>query len=94
VHRVTHARANPDFSVDLRFEDGRQARVNLSEVVQAAPVAAPFRDPARFVRELTTIEGADVLRWSDQPCPFPTSSSARIPVSFRSSLTRSTRGPT
>ena len=66
MHRITHAQAHPNFSVDLRFEDGRQARVNLSELVQSAVIAAPFRDPARFVRELTIVEGGDVLRWSDQ----------------------------
>jgi hypothetical protein len=66
VHRITHAQANPDFSVELRFEDGQRARVNLSQVVQSAAVAAPFRDPARFVREMTIVEGGDVLRWSDQ----------------------------
>src|SRR5262245_21297500 len=42
MHRITHAQANPDFSVDLEFEDGRQARVNLSEVVESAAVAAPL----------------------------------------------------
>ncbi len=66
MYRVTGAQANPDFSVDLQFEDGRQARVDLSEVVQSAAVAAPFRDPTRFVRELRIVEGGDVLRWSDQ----------------------------
>ena len=66
MHRITHAQANPDFSVDLRFEDGRQARLNLSELVQSATVAAPFRDSARFVREVAIAEGGDVLRWSDQ----------------------------
>ena len=66
MYRITHAKANPDFSVDLSFEDGRQARINLSEVVQSATVAAPFRDAARFVRGLTIVEGGDVLHWSDQ----------------------------
>jgi hypothetical protein len=66
MHRITHAEANRDFSVDLRFEDGRQARVDLSDIVQSAAVAAPFRDPARFSRGLTIVEGGDVLRWSDQ----------------------------
>jgi hypothetical protein len=66
MHRITHAQANPDFSVDLSFEDGRQARVDLSELVQSAMVAADFRDPARFVRGLKIIEDGDVLRWSDQ----------------------------
>jgi hypothetical protein len=66
VHRITFARANPDFSADLRFEDGRQARVDLSEIVRSAAVAAPFRDAIRFVREVTIVEGGNVLRWSDQ----------------------------
>jgi hypothetical protein len=66
MHRITHAQANTDFSVDLRFEDGRNARVDLSELVQSAAVAAPFRDPARFVRELAIVENGDVLRWSGQ----------------------------
>jgi Protein of unknown function (DUF2442) len=66
MHRITHAQANSDFSVDLWFEDGRQSRVDLSEVVQSAAVAGPFRDPARFVLELTIVEGGDVLRWSNQ----------------------------
>jgi hypothetical protein len=66
VHRIVRAKANADFSLDLRFEDGRQARVSLSELVNAAPIAAPFRDPARFVGELVIAEDGDVLRWSDQ----------------------------
>jgi hypothetical protein len=40
--------------------------VSLSGVVQTAAIAAPFRDPTRFVRDLTVVEGGDVLRWSDQ----------------------------
>jgi len=66
LHRIIQAKANADFSLDLRFEDGRQARVNLSDLVGTAPIAAPFRDPARFVGELTIAENGDVLRWSDQ----------------------------
>ncbi len=66
MHRITRAQANPDLSVDLWFEDGRQARVDLSEMVRSAAVAAPFRDAARFVREMAIVEGGDILRWSDQ----------------------------
>jgi hypothetical protein len=66
VHRIIQAQANADFSLDLRFEDGRQARVNLSDVVESAPIAGPFRDPALFVGKLTIAEEGDVLRWSDQ----------------------------
>jgi hypothetical protein len=66
VHRIVQAQANADLSLDLRFEDGRQARVSLSDLVESAPIASPFRDPARFVDELTIAEDGDVLRWSDQ----------------------------
>ena len=66
MHRITHAQANPDFSVDLEFEDGQRARVDLSEMIGSAAVAAPFRNAARFVTALTIVEGGDVLRWSDQ----------------------------
>jgi hypothetical protein len=66
MHRIMHAQAHADFSVDLRFEDGRHARVNLSELVQAAAIAAPFCDSARFVGDLVIAEDGDVLRWSEQ----------------------------
>jgi hypothetical protein len=66
VHSIVKAQGNTDFSVDLLFEDGRQARVNLAQLVQTAAVAEPFRDAKRFVQELTIAEGGDVLRWSDQ----------------------------
>jgi uncharacterized protein DUF2442 len=66
VHRIIQAKANADFSLDLRFEDGRQARVSLSDLVETAPIATPFRDPARFVGEMEIVENGDVLRWSDQ----------------------------
>ena len=80
MHRIIQAQANPDFSVDLRFEDGQQARVDLSEVVQSAAIAAPFRDPARFVRNLTKAgtccAGAINSNCTPAACaiaPFPTS---------------------
>lgn len=66
MHRITHAQANSDFSLDLRFEDGRQARIDLSEVARSAAVAAPFRDAARFARDMTIAEDGEVLRWNDQ----------------------------
>jgi hypothetical protein len=66
VHRIGHARANPDFSVDLKFDDGRVARIDLAEMVESAAVAAPFRGPAQFVSALAIVEDGDVLRWSDQ----------------------------
>ena len=66
MHRIIQAKANPDFSLDLRFEDGRQTRVSLLDLVNTAPIAVAFRDPARFVGELTIAENGDVLRWSDQ----------------------------
>jgi hypothetical protein len=66
VHRITRAQANPDFSVDVQFDDGRRARVDLSEMIASAAIAAPFRNGARFVTALAIAEDGEVLRWSDQ----------------------------
>jgi hypothetical protein len=66
VHRITHAQANPDFSVDVQFDDGRVARIDLAEIIASAAIAEPFRSTARFVSALAIVEGGDVLRWSDQ----------------------------
>lgn len=66
MHRIVQAQANADFSLDLEFEDGRRARVSLWDLIESAPVAASFRDPALFVGEAKIREDGDVLRWSDQ----------------------------
>jgi hypothetical protein len=66
MHRIVHAEAKPDLSLDLRFEDGRETRIDLSEFVAGAEIAASFRDPTRFVTALTIIEDGEVLRWDDQ----------------------------
>jgi hypothetical protein len=66
MHRITDARANPNFSLDLRFEDGRESRVDLSELVRSASIAAPFRDASRFVSALEIAEDGEILRWDEQ----------------------------
>jgi Protein of unknown function (DUF2442) len=66
MHRITRARANADFSLDLQFDDEREARVDLAELIHSALVAEPFRDAKRFVSELQLVEDGDVLRWNDQ----------------------------
>jgi hypothetical protein len=66
MHRIAKVRANADFSLDLRFEDGREARLDISEIVRKAPVAAPFRDGKRFASAVTIAEGGEVLRWDEQ----------------------------
>ncbi len=66
MHRIVKAQAQPDFSLDLQFEDGRQARVDLGAFVASAEVALPFRDPQRFVVALTLIEDGEIVRWDDQ----------------------------
>jgi uncharacterized protein DUF2442 len=66
LYPIRCARANADFSVDVEFEDGRHARIDLAELVGSASIAEPFRDPARFVQALAIAEDGDVLRWSEQ----------------------------
>jgi hypothetical protein len=66
MHRVVQAQAKPDFSLDLQFEDGRQARIDLADLVASAEIAAPFRDPQRFTTALALVEDGEILRWDDQ----------------------------
>jgi len=66
MHRILRAEAKTDFSLDLQFEDGARGHVDLSDFVASAEIAAPFRDPERFVAALTLIEDGEILRWDDQ----------------------------
>ena len=66
MHRIVRAQAKPDFSLDLRFEDGKEARIDLSDFVETAEVAAAFRDPARFASALSLAEDGEILRWDEQ----------------------------
>ncbi len=66
MHRISQARANEDFTLDLRFEDGREARVDLADIVKSAEIAAPFRNAKLFASALAIVESGEVLRWSDQ----------------------------
>lgn len=66
MHRILRAEAKSDFSLALRFEDGKEAQVDLSAFVASAEIAAPFRDPARFVSALSVIEDGEIVRWDDQ----------------------------
>lgn len=65
MHRVLSARANQDFSLDLRFDDGREAHVDISDVMRSA-IAEPFREPSRFVAALVLMENGEILRWDEQ----------------------------
>jgi hypothetical protein len=66
VHRIVRAEARSDFSLDLRFEDGRDGHVSLAEFVASAEVATPFRNADRFVGALTIVEDGEILRWDEQ----------------------------
>lgn len=66
MYRVTSAHANRDFSLDLRFTDGKEAHVSLSELIATAAIATPLRDPSRFISDLRIVEDGDVLRWNEQ----------------------------
>ncbi|MSP87411.1 MAG: DUF2442 domain-containing protein [Alphaproteobacteria bacterium] len=66
MHRIVRAQARPDFSLDIEFEDGVSARVDVSSLVAMAEVAAPFRSPTRFVSAMTIVEDGEALHWDDQ----------------------------
>jgi hypothetical protein len=66
MHRILSMRANRDFSVDLQFEDGREARVDLSAILASAAIAAPFREADRFTSSAILIEDGEILHWDEQ----------------------------
>jgi Protein of unknown function (DUF2442) len=66
MHRISDAHANADFTLDLRFEDGRMAHIDIADIVKSAEIAAAFRKAERFISALTLAENGEILRWSDQ----------------------------
>jgi hypothetical protein len=63
-HRIAAATANPDFTVELRFADGRAATVDLREFVATSVVTEPLRrDPDLFVGSLRLGGDGAWLAW-------------------------------
>ncbi len=63
-HRIAAATANPDFTVELRFANGRAATVDLREFVATGEVTKPLRrDPGLFVEGLRLGGDGTWLSW-------------------------------
>jgi hypothetical protein len=59
--------ANPvdGYRVDVRYEDGFSARVDLSYLFDRGPVFEPLRDPTYF-RRLRIIPGFRTIEWPNE----------------------------
>ena len=62
-HRIVIARALPDFAIEIEWDCGKKARVDLSAFVADGEVSAPLRDPTYFVRGLRIEGGGDWIAW-------------------------------
>lgn len=66
MHQIVRAVGMPDFSVELEFEGGEKAVVDLSEFVSEGIVTAPLRtDPQLFCSSLRVIDDGDAIGWPD-----------------------------
>lgn len=64
MHQVVRAVGRPDYSVELGFEGGENAVVDLSEFVSEGIVTAPLRaDPQLFCSGLRIVDGGDAIGW-------------------------------
>jgi Protein of unknown function (DUF2442) len=63
IVRIVAVKVVGDFALDLRFDDGSQRIVDLSEVL-VGEIYGPLRDPAEFARVALDAE-AGTVTW---PC--------------------------
>ena len=64
LHRIVQASARPDFTVELIFDAGEHAVVDLAAFVATGTVTAPLRDdPGAFVSELRVVQDGDAIGW-------------------------------
>jgi hypothetical protein len=63
-HRIRSARANPDYSVEIAWDDGGTSRVSFAGLVGRG-VCKAVRDPDYFVRRLSLADDGYVLAWPD-----------------------------
>lgn len=64
LHRVQKATAQRDFTVDIVFEEGVRARIDLATFVADGEVTAPMRaDPDYFVTAMQVLDEGDGIGW-------------------------------
>jgi hypothetical protein len=63
IHQISRASARSDFTVEIEWECGTTALVDLSDFVMTAEVALPLRDPAYFVNNMSIGGSGDWIGW-------------------------------
>jgi hypothetical protein len=64
LHRIVQASARPDYTVELIFDEGEHAVVDLAPFVATGAVTAPLRaDPGAFVSQLRVVQDGDAIGW-------------------------------
>jgi hypothetical protein len=65
MHRIRQARARPDFTVEIEWDDGSRSVARFADVVGKG-VAKPLADATYFVEKMTVGGGGDWLSWPDE----------------------------
>lgn len=80
---LVNAKASDDYTVYVRFEDGLDAHVDLSHLLDYGGVFEPLRDPAYF-RRLRADSEAGTIVWPNQADIAPETLYARAQLSASS----------
>jgi hypothetical protein len=69
MHRIVSAKARPDFTVAILWEDGERTEVQFADLVKGE-VCAAMRDPDYFVTRLEVGGDGDWLAWHEVDFSF------------------------
>lgn len=64
MHRIRKARARPDFTVEIEWDDGSRSVAGFADIVGEG-VAKALADPSYFVDRMAVGGNGDWLSWPD-----------------------------
>jgi hypothetical protein len=66
LHRMLHATARPDHTVEISWEDGSTSVVSFADLVSRGGVCTSMRDPAFFIEKMSLADEGFALAWPDE----------------------------
>lgn len=66
LHRIASAKARPDFTVEIVWDDGTRSVARFADIIARGGVAKPLADPSFFVERMAIGGIGDWLSWPDE----------------------------